>query len=178
MTKKRIAAIRDFIDASEKSLKNAKKLLKELIEDENIDLSSDLDLDTKWLSKYDSGESKIIEWVFTGEEMLGVDENKYLVPVNYASKSKLVQWDRMKLTIDGAGKMTYKQIRQIDRETKIGLLTQDKGKYQVVSEGVSYDVLTAAVTHFKAAIGDSVTILIPAGKEATFWAIEAVMPKE
>ncbi len=178
MTKKRIAAIRDFIDTAEKSLKNAKKLLGEILSEENIDLSSNIDLDTKGLSKYESGESKIIEWVFTGEDMLGVDNNKYLVPVNYASKSKLVQWDRMKLTIDGSGKMLYKQIKQIDRDTKVGLLTQDKWKYQVVSDGASYDVLTAAVTHFKAEIGDTVTVLIPAGKDATFGAIEAVMPKE
>lgn len=134
MTKKRIAAIRDFIDTAEKSLKNAKKLLGEVLKDENIDLSANLDLDTKGLSKYDSGESKIIEGVFTGEEMLGVDNNNYLVPVNYASKSKLVQGDRMKLTIEGSGKMLYKQIKQIERETKVGLLTQDKGKYQVVSD--------------------------------------------
>lgn len=178
MTKKRIAAIRDFIDTAEKSLKNAKKLLKEIMEEENIDLSADVDLSTKGLSKYESGDSKIVEGVFTGEEMLGVDENKYPVPVNYASKSKLVQGDKMKLTIDGSGKMLYKQIKQIERETKVGLLTQDKGKYQVVSEGAAYDVLTAAVTHFKAEIGDSVTILIPAGKDATFGAIEAVMPKQ
>jgi biopolymer transport protein ExbD len=109
--------------------------------------------------------------------MLGADNNKYIVPVNYASKSKLVQGDRMKLTVEGSGKMLYKQIKQIDRETRVGLLTQDKGRYQVVSEGISYDVLTAAVTHFKAEIGDNVTVLIPAGKEATFGAIEAVMPK-
>jgi len=110
--------------------------------------------------------------------MLGADKNTYPVPVNYASKSKLVQGDQMKLTVDPSGKMLYKQIKQIDRDTKVGLLTQDKGKYQVVSDGVSYDVLTAAVTHFKCEIGDTVTILIPAGKEATFGAIEAVMPKE
>lgn len=178
MTKKRITAIRDFIDTAEKSLKNAKKLLAEVLKDENIDLSANLDLDTKGLSKYESGESKIIEGVFTGEEMLGVDNNNYIVPVNYASKSKLVQGDRMKLTIEGSWKMLYKQIKQIDRETKVGLLTQDKGKYQVVSDWVSYDVLTAAVTHFKCEIGDSVSILVPAGKEATFGAIEAVIPSE
>lgn len=177
MTKKRIAAIKDFIDASEKSLKNAKKLLSEILKEENIDLSSNIDLDTKGLSSYESGESKIVEGVFTGEDMLGVDNNNYIVPVNYASKSKLVQGDRMKLTIEGSGKMLYKQIKQIDRETRVGLLTQDKGRYQVVADGVSYDVLTAAVTHFKAEIGDNVTVLVPAGKEATFWAIEAVMPK-
>jgi hypothetical protein len=61
MTKKRIAAIRDFIDSSEKSLKNAKKLLSEILKEESIDLSSDLDLDTKGLSSYESGESKIVE---------------------------------------------------------------------------------------------------------------------
>ena len=72
----------------------------------------------------------------------------------------------------------YKQIKQIDRETRIGLLSQNNGRYQVISDGVAYDVLTAAVTHFKAEIGDTVTVLIPAGKEATFGAIEAVMPKE
>jgi len=177
MTKKRIAAIRDFIDSAEKSLKNAKKLLAEVLQDENIDLSASLDLDTKGLSNYDSGESKIVEWVFTGEEMLGADGNKYLVPVNYASKSKLVQGDQMKLTVEGSGKMLYKQIKQIEREIKVWLLTQDKWKYQVVADGVSYDVLTAAVTHFKANIWDDVTVLIPAGKEATFGAIEAVMPK-
>lgn len=109
---------------------------------------------------------------------MGADNNHYPIPVNYSSKSKLVQGDRMKLTIDASGKMLYKQIKQIERETKIGLLTQDKGRYQVVSDGKAYDVLTAAVTHFKAEIGDSVSILVPAGKEATFGAIEAVMPKE
>jgi len=61
MTKKRIAAIRDFIDTAEKSLKNAKKLLKEILEEEHIDLSADLSLDTKGLSKYDSGDNKIVE---------------------------------------------------------------------------------------------------------------------
>lgn len=178
MTKKRIAAIRDFIDTAEKSLKNAKKLLKEIVEEEHLNLDAEVSLDTKGLNKYDSGDSKIIEGVFTWEDMMGADNNHYPVPVNYASKSKLVQWDRMKLTIDGSGKMLYKQIRQIERENKTGLLTQDKGKYQVVSDGTSYDVLTAAVTHFKAEIWDSVTILVPAGKDATFGAIEAVMPKE
>lgn len=178
MTKKRIAAIRDFIDTAEKSLKNAKKLLKEMIDEENLDLSANMELDTKGLSKYDSWDDKIVEGVFTGEDMMWVDDNHYPVPVNYASKSKLVQGDRMKLTIDKSGKMLYKQIKQIERETKVGLLTQDKGKYQVVADGVSYDVLTAAVTHFKAWIGDNVTVLVPAGKEATFGAIEAVMPKE
>ena len=57
--------------------------------------------------------------------------------------------------------MLYKQILPIERDTQVGLLTKDKGKYQVVADGVTYNVLTAAVTHFKADIGDSITILVP-----------------
>lgn len=119
-----------------------------------------------------------MEGVFTGEEMLGVDGHKYPVPVNYASKSKLVQGDKMKLTIDYSGRMLYKQIFLIERETKFGLLTKDKGRFQVLVDGNIYNVLTAAVTHFKAEVGDSITVLVPKGKEATFAAIEAVIPKE
>jgi len=47
MTKKKIAAIRDFIVTAEKSIKNAKTLLKEVLEEENLDLSSEVNLDTK-----------------------------------------------------------------------------------------------------------------------------------
>ena len=178
MTKKKIAAIRDFIITAEKSIKNAKKLLKEVLEDENIDLSAEVDLDTDGLTKYNSGDNKIVEWVFTGEEMLGSDKNTYPVPVNYASKSKLVQGDKLKLTIEANGRMLYKQISPIERDTKLGLLTSDNGKFQVIADGSTYNVLTAAVTHFKAEIGDSITILLPKGKKASFAAIETVIPKE
>jgi hypothetical protein len=44
--KKSILAIRDFIMTAEKSLKNAKKLLKDLSEQNNIDLNSEVSLDT------------------------------------------------------------------------------------------------------------------------------------
>jgi len=47
MTKKRIAAIRDFIDTAEKSLKNAKKLLKDIIDEENINLDAEFTPETK-----------------------------------------------------------------------------------------------------------------------------------
>jgi len=178
MTKKKIAAIRDFIETAEKSIKNAKKLLREVLEEENLDLSSEVNLDTGWLNKYSSGDSKIIEGVFTGEEMLGADKHTYPVPVNYASKSKLVQGDKLKLTIEGNGRMLYKQIAPIERETKVWLLTSDNGKFQVIADWVAYNVLTAAVTHFKGEIGDSITIVLPKGKEANFAAIETVIPKE
>ena len=179
MDKKKILALRDFIISAEKSIKNSKKILKDiLIENWIKDINMEAELDTNWLTSYTSEDSKIIEWVFTWEDMLWVDWNNYPVPANYASKSKLVQWDKLKLTIDWSGRMTYKQILPIARETKIGLLTKDNWKYQVIVDSKTYNLLTAAVTHFKCEVWDNITIIIPEWKQATFAAIEAIVPKE
>lgn len=175
--KKTIIAIRDFIISAEKSINNAKKLLKDVLEENKLDLDSEINYDTSWLNSYTSDDSKIIEWLFTWEEMLGSDWNKYPVPANYSSKSKLVQWDKLKLTISWNWKMLYKQIAPIERTFLTWLVTKEKDKYQVVAEWNTYDLLTAAVTHFKANIWDSITVIIPAWKQATFAAIDTVIPQ-
>jgi len=174
--KKTIEAIRDFIMTAEKSIKNANKLLKTVLEQEWVSLSSPVKLDASDMNSYMSEDSKIVEWLFTGDEMLGSDGNNYPVPANYASKSKLVQGDKLKLTIAANGKMLYKQIAPIERETRAGLLIKEKEKFQVIADGQTYDLLTAAVTHFKAEIGDNISVIIPAGKAATFAAIDMVLP--
>jgi len=157
--KKTINAIIDFITTAEKSIKNAKKLLKEVATEEGISLDAPVNsMDTSGLHSYDDGDAKIIEWVFTGDEMLASDGSKYSVPANYASKSKMVQWDKLKLTIAPNGKMLYKQIAPIERATTTGLLTEDSGK------------------HFWANIWDTLTVILPAWKDASFAAIDAVMP--
>lgn len=173
--KKTIEAIIDFIVTAEKSIKNAKKLLKDLAKNNEINLESVFDYNTKWLESYSDDDKKIVEWVFTWREMLWSDGIKYPVPSNYASKSKMVQWDRLKLIIDQFWKMTYKQIAPIEREIKTWLIVKEKDKYQVVSDWKTYDLLTASVTHFKANIWDKISIIIPAWKDATFAAIEAII---
>ncbi|MDQ7009517.1 MAG: hypothetical protein Q9M94_04475 [Candidatus Gracilibacteria bacterium] len=173
--KNQIKAIKDFIVTAEKSLKNAKKLLTDLINDNELHLNKTVELDVSGLHSYSSEDSKIIEGVFTGEDMYGVDGEKYPIPANYASKSKMVQGDKLKLTIAGNGKMLYKQISPIEREITTGLLTEDKGKYQAVAQGKTYDLLTAAVTHCSANIGDNLSLIIPKGKDATFAAIDSVI---
>jgi hypothetical protein len=59
--KKTIVAIRDFIISAERSIKNAKKLLKDVLEENDLSLNSDVDLDASDLNNYKSGDSKIIE---------------------------------------------------------------------------------------------------------------------
>jgi hypothetical protein len=56
---------------------------------------------------------KIIEGVFDGQNMVGSDGKTYPVPANYASKSKLVQGDILKLTIaeDGSFLSTSKLVQ-------------------------------------------------------------------
>ena len=176
LDQKKLIAIKDFLDSAQKSVTSAKKILATMTD--NVDLKKELDyINASDLASYASGDDKIVEGVFTGESMLGSDGNIYPVPQNYASKSKLVQGSKLKAIIHGDGKITYKIIEEIEHESKIGLLTKNKDRYQILADGKTYNTLLAAVTYIKAEIGDSVSIRIPKGKDATYAAIEALIPK-
>lgn len=174
---KKIAAIRDLLDAAQKSITSARKILATMADSEVGKRELEY-LDASNLHAYKSGAEKIVEGVFTGESMLGSDGNTYPVPQNYASKSHLVQGSKLKAIIGGDGKIVYKIIEEMPYETKVGLIASNRDKFQVVSEGKAYNILMASVTYLKAGIGDSVSIRIPKGKEATYAALEAVIPKE
>lgn len=171
---KKIRAIRDLIQSAQNSIHNAKKILNELIWDTKEELS----LETEGLMSYVSGDSKIIEWVFTGESMLWSDGNIYPVPQNYASKSHLIQWSKLKASIDRQWKILYKIIEEMIYDSRIGILTKNQDKYQVITDDKSYNILLAAVTFHKCEIWDTVSIRIPRWKDATYAAIEARIPKE
>ncbi len=177
MEQKTIIAIRDLIDNAEKSIKNSKKLLQELLKDENVDINNH-NFNLNSLTDYKDNDNKIIEWIFIWEYMLWADWNRYPVPANYASKSKLVQWDRMKLTIDPIWKMTYKQILPIARTIKTWLIAKENDRFIAISDSKNYNLVQRAVTHFKLTVWDKVSILVPEWKDATFAAIELALPKD
>ena len=118
---------------------------------------------------------KVIEGVFDGQNMVGPNEKTYPVPANYASKSKLVEGDILKLTISEDGSFIYKQIGPIERKKLIGTVTLQDGTYMVEAGGKLYHVLFASVTYFKAQPSDEVTVVIPADRPASWAAIEAVI---
>jgi hypothetical protein len=60
MEQKKILAIKDFIESAEKSIRNAKKLLSEILKENDIDLN-ELSFDVSGLSKYKSNDVKIVE---------------------------------------------------------------------------------------------------------------------
>jgi hypothetical protein len=120
----------------------------------------------------------VIEGTFDGQIMFGSDSKQYPVPANYASKSKLVEGDMLKLTITSDGSFVYKQIGPIERKHIIGVVTQDeKGNYYIVTEGTPYRVLLASITYFKAEPGDEVAALIPRDMPSSFAALESVLQK-
>ena len=115
---KKIAAVRDLLDAAQKSIHSARKILVTLSDGEAAKKELDY-LDASSLHSYKSGAEKIVEGVFTGESMLGADGNVYPVPQNYASKSHLVQGSKVKAIIGADGKILYKIIEEIPYETKV-----------------------------------------------------------
>ncbi|MFA5248656.1 MAG: hypothetical protein WC415_05630 [Patescibacteria group bacterium] len=116
-------------------------------------------------SAEDGDGSNIVEGVFDGENMIGPDGKEYSVPPNYASKSKLVEGDFLKLTITDRGTFVYKQTKPAERERLMGNLEKDEeGDFIVFGEGgKKWKVLTASITYFKGAVGDKVALLIPKG---------------
>lgn len=118
---------------------------------------------------------KIIEGQFDGQNMIGPDGKVYPVPANYASKSKLVEGDTLKLTIANDGGFIYKQIGPVPRKKIIAKMALENGQYVAVVGEKHYRVLYASVTYFKAQPGDEVTIVIPENGDVHWAAIEAVI---
>ncbi len=168
-----LALINQMIDSAEKNIQSARQLLREMMGGK-IEIPSDFGRKAQGLSMSEGG--KIIEGVFDGQNMIGPDGKQYPVPANYASKSKLVEGDVLKLTIADDGSFIYKQIGPIERRKVLGVLTQDeKGDYRVVAEGKTFRVLLASLTYFKSEPGDQVTIVVPKDADATWGAVENVI---
>lgn len=163
---KQLKRLRSLLDEAETNLAASKELLISLVGDDKTVSTSAPELVA----------GKVIEGVFDGQSMMGPDGKVYPVPANYASKSKLVQGDILKLSIGDDGKFTYKQIGPIPRKTVIGSLIYKDGQYVVDVNGKQYRVLLASVTYFKAQPGDQISVTLPEDDKDTEWAaIEAAI---
>jgi hypothetical protein len=166
--------IQKLLDAAEADLHTARSLMREY-----LDLNDSEPLDTKGKAKDLSvlEEGKVVEGVFNGQNMIGADSKEYTVPANYASKSKLVEGDTLKLTIGDDGSFMYKQIAPIERRKLIGTLSQSDGNYMVTADGKNYKVLQASITYYKGMPGDQITIILPKEHESSWAAVENVIKK-
>lgn len=172
-----LALIAQMIDSAEKNIQSAKQLLREIMGGQAV-RSGMQQLTDKAAQLSVSEGGKVIEGVFDGQNMAGPDGKQYPVPANYASKSKLVLGDVLKLTIAEDGSFIYKQIGPVERKKMLGILTVDeRGDFRVLAEGKPYKVLLASLTYFKAEPGDEVTIIVPKDHEADWAAVENVIKK-
>lgn len=172
-----LALIAQMIDSAEKNIQSAKQLLKEMMggpaTKANLAAFSEK---ANVLTMSEGG--KVIEGVFDGQNMIGPDKKQYPVPANYASKSKLIEGDVLKLTIADDGSFIYKQIGPMERKKMLGmLLVDDRGDFRVIAEGKTYRVLLASLTYFKAEPGDEVTVVVPKDQPTEWAAVENVIKK-
>lgn len=163
----KINALREMIYNSEKSLQAAKAMLLQLEGKKKVGRKRKVEED---------GNGRIIEGTFDGQIMIGMDGKQYPVPANYASKSKLIEGDMLKLTITSEGSFMYKQIGPVERKRLIGIVNQDAdGNYFITADGQPYRVLLASITYFKVEPGDEVTIVTPRDIDSDWASIENVI---
>jgi len=177
MSDDNLLQVQELIESAESALKTAQNLMRSMtgISDTNHERNTIRASGMSTAASSISG--KVVEGVFDGQNMVDANGETYPVPANYASKSKLVEGDGMKLTITDEGKFIYKQISPIDRKTAVGVLIQEDGQYKILADGKVYRVLLASVTFYRAEVGDQITILLPTEGEAEWGAIEAVIPR-
>lgn len=172
----KLIEIKKQILSAESSLREARMLLSVLLGEQELPPNAaDEARDSGKITA--TAEGKIIEGIFDGQNMVGPDGKMYSVPANYASKSKLVEGDRLKLTITSDGSFIYKQIGPIDRQRLIGVLAKDDASndFRVMAGDRTYRVLLASVTYFKGDVGDEVVILVPKEKQSHWAAVENII---
>lgn len=170
----KLVEIQKLLDAADGNLSSARTMMRELTAGDVQPIALDKKLEGL---NAPLDEGKVVEGVFTGDAMKAPDGQVYPVPSNYASKSKLVEGDTLKLTIMNDGSFLFKQIAPTERRNTVGTLALDDGNYTVSAEGKSYKVLTASVTFYKARPGDQITIILPKENDATWAAMENVIKK-
>ncbi len=170
LPEKQVKRLHALIQEAETNLAAAKELLISIVGDDGTVITP------KTGAHAEDVGGKVVEGVFDGQKMAGPDGKEYPVPANYASKSKLVEGDILKLTIGEDGTFIYKQIGPVERKQIIGTLVQHDGAYYVEANGREYRILLASVTYFRINIGDQVTIIVPADNPDAVWAaVEAAL---
>lgn len=178
----KLGLIKEILGQAESNIIQAKKMVGELTGKDVEDSAPKVD-QTKILEKaqelaQSQGKQRLIQGTFNGRSMVSDDGTEYPVPANYASKSKIVQGDTLKLTIGEDGSFIYKQIGPVERKKILGVLSQDEnGEYYVIADDHRYKVLLASVTYFKGKSGDEVTLVIPKDEDSEWGAIENIIQK-
>jgi len=141
-----IQRINQALSAAISSINLAKNLLK--------------DIDNLSQNKIDTREIEGIIGVFDGKNLVTSDGKTVEVPVNYASKSKIVFGDTLKM-IEDNDRNIFKQIERVKRLTKVGILSKKGSDMFVVTGDGTYAILQVAVEFYGLQEGGQVQVLVP-----------------
>lgn len=170
-----LSEISKALEDAQACLKKAQMLMRELNPEEVSEAVAERVAQVT--TSEDDGTKEVIEGVFDGWQMIGPDGTQYPVPANYASKSKLVEGDMLKLRVQHNGTFLYKQIGPVERTRLKGVLLSgdNEGDFRVLAGGRSYRILTASVTYYKGAEGDEACIQVPADADSHWAALENII---
>ena len=177
--------LRNEISNMEVELKKTRVILDQLINFDPMDINSlnsiswDNTIENPELSTYSEEGVEIIEGLFDWYFMIGADQKKYTVPMNYSSKTKLIPWDTLKLKVMPDWKFIYKLIKPADRKHLRAILSRtDDNKFTAITDdGMVYFLNQAAVTFFRWTPWDELYIIINDKDDSSFAAIEAIIKK-
>lgn len=177
--KSMVLGIERTVENIDKEVKKIKSILNRLVKFDPANPPETIAISWEQKEEDDGDIVQTIEGVFDGVTMIGDDKKKYPVPTNYASKSKLVPGDRLKLRIMQDGKMLYKLVVPIERQTVRAFLSRDEvsGKDIAIYNNETFFLNHAAVSYFKGKPGDEAYILLNKEDPGTHAAIEAILRK-
>jgi hypothetical protein len=119
-----------------------------------------------------------INGIYDGEYMQSSDGVKHMVPKNYAAKSLLVNGDELKM-MEQDGKVAFKIMKKVPRKKIEGLLSKKDGRYVILSDLGTFNLLKTAVEFRNIKQGEWVSAVIPeTGSSNNFAAIDKVIKKE
>lgn len=98
--------------------------------------------------------------IFDGEFVVMESGKRFQVPPNYASKSKLVVGDKLKLMKEGEYN-EFKMMGEAPRAEVVGLLTKKDNQWVVLIDNHEYRVIPAAIRFYGGEMGDKVEVLLP-----------------
>lgn len=121
-----------------------------------------------------------ILWLYDGYNFVGQDGRNYSVPLNYASKSKLVPWDILKLMIMEDGELIYKLITPASRKKMRAILSKDtNGRWVANTKDHNIYILNlAAISFFKWRVGDQITITVNPDLDIQFAAVDNIIKSD
>ena len=116
--------------------------------------------------------------IYNGEYMVSSDGQKHDVPKNYAAKSLLVNGDELKM-MEQDGKIAFKIVNKVPRKKIEGLLSKKDGKFVILSDAGTFNLLKTAVEFRNIKQGEWVLAVIPeTGSSNNFAAIDKIIKKE